>query len=590
MLSKFLFRVILLLAIAFPSTAQKTVNLRIVQTTDIHGVLFPFDYINNTAIDYGLAHVYTYVNQLRQNPNHEVILLDNGDILQGQPTVYYANFIDTTGQHLVSKVMNYMGYDAGTVGNHDIEAGAKVYDKLKMDFKFPWLAANVIDTRTGKPYFKPYTVITRNDVKIAVLGLTTPGVTKWLSPNLWANMQFTDMIDAAKMWMDSIRIKENPHVVIGLFHSGHDASYEGANPEKPLNDNASMLIAQLVPGFDAVLIGHDHDRLITKVANINGDSVLIADPSSKAQMVSDICIRVSLDNKNNVTSKEVTGKLVPMQGLMPNPEFVSTFSRFTREVEDFVDRKVGSLTTKVSSRDAYFGPSAFINIIHSAQLSISNSEISFSAPLSFDTRIEQGNIYVRDLFKLYSYENLLYIMNLTGKEIKDYLEYSYGLWYNTMTREDDNLLLFRSNGNGKRVLHNQGRAILKSSFYNFDSAAGIKYQVDVSRPVGERINIISMENGLPFYPEKIYRVAINSYRGTGGGGHLTEGVGLSKEELQKRIVNISSYDMRYYLMKWIERYNRITPEKPTNWEVIPVEWATKAIETDKVLLFGTDNN
>lgn len=590
MLIKFLLRAALLIAIAFPSFGQKTVNLRIVQTSDIHGVLFPFDYINNTAIDYGMAHVYTYVNQLRQNPNHEVILLDNGDILQGQPTVYYANFIDTTGQHLVSKVMNYMGYDAGTVGNHDIEAGAKVYDKLKMDFQFPWLAANIIDTRTGKPYFQPYTVITRNDIKIAILGLTTPGVTKWLSPNLWANMQFTDMVEAAKMWMDSIQIKEKPHVVIGLFHAGYDATYEGANPEKPLNDNPSMLIAQQVPGFDAILIGHDHDRLITKVANINGDSVLIADPSASARLVSDICIKVKLDKNNTVRSKEVSGKIVPMQGLMPNPEFVSTFSQFTREVEEFVDRKVGSLTSRVSTRDAYFGPSAFINIIHSAQLSISNSDISFSAPLSFDARIEQGNIYVRDLFKLYSYENLLYIMNLTGKEIKDYLEYSYGLWYNTMTSEDDNLLLFRTNGDGKRILHNRGRAILKSSYYNFDSAAGIKYQVDVSKPVGERINIISMENGLPFYPEKIYRVAINSYRGGGGGGHLTEGVGLSKEELQKRIVNISSFDMRYYLMKWIERYNRITPEKPSNWEVIPLDWASKASEADKILLFGSDNN
>ena len=590
MLIKFLLRSALLVAIAFPTFGQKTVNLRIVQTSDIHGVLFPFDYINNIAIDYGMAHVYTYVNQLRQNSNHEVILLDNGDILQGQPTVYYANFIDTTGQHLVSKVMNYMSYDAGTVGNHDIEAGAKVYDKLIKDFQFPWLAANIIDTRTGKPYFKPYTVITRNDVKIAVLGLTTPGVTKWLSPNLWANMQFTDMIEAAKMWMDSIQIKEKPHVVIGLFHAGHDATYEGANPEKPLNDNPSAIIAQQVPGFDAILIGHDHDRLITKVANINGDSVLIADPSSSARMVSDICIQVTLDKYNSLLSKEVSGKIVPMQGLMPNPEFVSTFSQFTREVEEFVDRKVGSLTSTVSSREAYFGPSAFINIIHSAQLSISNSDISFSAPLSFDARIEQGNIYVRDLFKLYSYENLLYIMNLTGKEIKDYLEYSYGLWYNTMTSEDDNLLLFRTNGDGKRILHNGGRAILKSSYYNFDSAAGIKYQVDVSKPVGERINIISMENGLPFYSEKIYRVAINSYRGTGGGGHLTEGVGLSNEELQKRIVNISSFDMRYYLMKWIERYNRITPEKPSNWEVIPIDWASKASEADKILLFGSDNN
>lgn len=590
MFSRFILRSLLLIFISLPTFAQKTVNLRVIQTSDVHGALFPFDYINNTAIDYGMAHVYTYVNQLRQDPNHEVILLDNGDILQGQPTVYYANFVDTTDQHLVSKVMNYMSYDAGSVGNHDIEAGPKVYNKLVNNFNFPWLSANIIDTRTGKPYFKPYTVITRQGVRIAILGLTTPGVPKWLSPNLWTNMQFTDMIESAKMWMDTIMIKENPHVVIGLFHSGHNAGYEGANPSIPLNENASMLVAQQVRGFDVVLIGHDHDRYNIKVANVYGDSVLIIDPSSSARLVSDVCIRVSLDKNNKMVSKEVKGNLVSMHGLMPNLEFVSKFSDFTRKVEEFVDRKIGSFTSTVCSRDAYFGPSPFVNIIQCAQLGISNSEISFTAPLSFNTQIEQGNVYVRDLFKLYSYENLLYIMNLTGKEVKDYLEYSYGLWFNTMKSPDDNLLLFRTNEEGKLILHGKGRARLKSSFYNFDSAAGIIYQVDVSKPVGERITILSMENGAPFYLEKIYKVALNSYRGTGGGGHLTEGVGLSKEELSKRIVNISSYDMRYYLMNWVERSSKITPITPKNWEILPRDWAQKAIKKDRVLLFGDEDN
>jgi 2',3'-cyclic-nucleotide 2'-phosphodiesterase / 3'-nucleotidase len=588
MIYKHLLRCILLIFIVAPATAQQKTTLRVVQTTDVHGVLFPFDYINNTAIDYGMAHVYTYVKKLRKNTEEEVILLDNGDLLQGQPTVYYANFVDTTGQHLVSKVMNYMQYDAATVGNHDIEAGPRVYNQLINDFKHPWLSANIIDTRTSKPYFKPYTVIERNNVRIAILGLTTPGVTKWLSPNLWPNMKFIDMIESAKMWMDTIQSKEKPHVIIGLFHSGHDATYEGADPTKPFNDNASILVAEQVPGFDAILIGHDHDRLLTKVANINGDSVLIADPGARARLVSDITIKVDLDSSFNLISKRVEGRIVSMQGLMPDPEYVSNFSSFNRGVEEFVDRRIGVFTAPVSSRDAYFGPSAFVNLIHSAQLGISNSEVSFAAPLSFDTSIDQGNVYVRDLFKLYSYENLLYIMNLTGKEIKDYLEYSYGLWLNTMTSSEDNLLLFRTNGSNKPVLHNRGRAILKSSFYNFDSASGINYLVDVTKPAGSRITISSMANGTPFDYERVYKVAINSYRGAGGGGHLTEGVGLSKEEMRKRIVNMSTYDMRYYLMKWIERTGRITPTSSQNWQIMPTDWVEKAIVKDRYLLFGEE--
>ena len=574
--------------IALTSTAQRDITLKIIQTSDVHGSFFPFDFINNRAINYGMAHVHSYVIEQRQIPDQQVILLDNGDILQGQPPVYFANHADTAKQHLVSKIMNYMEYDAATVGNHDIEAGPIVYNKLVNEFNFPWLSANTINIRTGKPYFKPYTTITRDGIKISVLGLTTPGIPKWLSPNLWENMEFTDMVETAKMWMDSIKIKESPQVIVGLFHSGHNASYGGGDPKKPLNENASLLVAQQVPGFDVVLIGHDHDQTIKHVVNINGDTVLISDPGSKAYTVSDITIKLKLDEKGAVQNKTIKGKLQSMNDLLPNHEFVSKFSDFTRKVEQYTDRKIGYITQPISSRDAYFGPSSFVHIIHSTQLGVSNSDISIAAPLSFDTKIEKGNIYVRDMFKLYSYENLLYIMNLSGKEIKDYLEYSYGLWFNTMKSANDNLLLFKKDGKNKPILNKRKKARLKSSFYNFDSAEGINYTVDASKPVGSRIKIISMQDGTPFDLDKTYKVAINSYRGTGGGGHLTEGVGLTKEELKQRVVNISPLDMRHYLMKWLERINTIVPEFPDNWKVIPEDWATQATERDKKLLFNLE--
>lgn len=568
--------------------AQKDVSITIIQTSDVHGFLFPFDYINNTAVDHGMAHVLSYVNKIRQDESNEVILLDNGDILQGQPTVYYANFVDTIGEHLVSKVMNYMKYDAGSIGNHDIEAGPKVYNKLVNDFKFPWLSANIIDKRTGSTYFKPYTIINRKGVKIAVLGLTTPGVPNWLSPNLWENMEFIDMVDAAKMWIDSIKINEDPHVIVGLFHSGLNAEYEGANPNKPLNENASLLVAEKVPGFDVVLVGHDHDRVVKTIKNSAGESVLILDPGSRAHLVSDVRINLTFDDQDNLINKQVSGELVPMKGLMPDPDYVSNFSGFNREVEEFVDRKIGYISASVSTRDAYFGPSPFINLLHSAQLGISNSDISFAAPLSFDATIEQGNVYMRDMFKLYSYENLLYIMSLTGQEIKDYLEYSYGLWFNTMANENDNLLLFREDETGEVLLHNRERAIFKSSYYNFDSASGINYEVDVSKPKGDRINILSMADGSPFSLDKTYKIAINSYRGTGGGSHLVEGVGIPKEDLKDRVVSISSHDMRHYLMKWIEREGKLNPDSSKNWKLIPEEWVNAAKSRDLILLFGEE--
>jgi 2',3'-cyclic-nucleotide 2'-phosphodiesterase/3'-nucleotidase len=302
---RFLVLFLLLSLRTFLLPAQKDITLKIIHTSDVHGAILPFDFINNNAVDFGLAHVYTYVKQERSNEEQELILLDNGDVLQGQPTVYYANFMDSIGHHIIPEVMNYMGYDAGTVGNHDIEAGPNIYNHMVEAFNFPWLSANIVDKRTGLPYFKPYTVITRQGIRIAVMGLTTPGVTKWLSPSLWPNMQFVDMVDAAKMWMDSIRIKENPQVIIGLFHSGHNAAYEDSDPDAPLNENASLLVGQQVPGFDALFIGHDHERMVKKIVNCHNDSVLVVDPGSQATHISDVTIKVSLD-KNNKGRIQVT--------------------------------------------------------------------------------------------------------------------------------------------------------------------------------------------------------------------------------------------------------------------------------------------
>lgn len=569
--------------------AQKDVTIRVIHTSDVHGVLFPFDYINNRAIDHGLAQVNTYVELIRGTTSHEVVLLDNGDFLQGQPTVYYSNYIDTASQHIVSKVMNFMGYDAASVGNHDIEAGPAIYDELVDDFTFPWLSANIIDTRTQQPYFEPYTIIYKNDIKIAVLGLTTPGIPKWLPHNLWPNMEFKDMVETAKQWIDSIRIYEDPHLIIGLFHSGHDANYGGANPIKPLNENASQLVAEQVPGFDLILIGHDHERTIKKVVNTKGDSVLIVDPGARAQHVSDATINISIDANNRVRSKKISAKLIPMSNLIPSPYYISLFSGFASEIEAFVDRRIGTFTQSTTTQDAYFGPSAFVNLIHAVQLGISKCDVSFAAPLFFDASIDQGDVFVRDMFKLYSYDNLLYIMELKGSEIKDYLEFSYSLWMKTMESANDNMLLFKTDENSIPIINKRGRASLKSSYYNFDSAAGIRYEINLSKPVGSRVSIESMEDETPFDPNKIYRVAINSYRGNGGGGHLTEGVGLSDKEISERIISISSKDMRYYLMNWIENSGRITPSKPNNWRITPEEWTEDAIVRDRELLFGKEN-
>jgi 2',3'-cyclic-nucleotide 2'-phosphodiesterase/3'-nucleotidase len=225
-------------------------------------------------------------------------------------------------------------------------------------------------------------------------------------------------------------------------------------------------------------------------------------------------------------------------------------------------------------------------LIHSIQLEITGADISFAAALSFDVQIFEGPITVGDMFKLYRFENMLYKMTLSGVEIQKYLEYSYSGWFNTMNGPGDVLLKFRSGKDG-RPLITDGKAWLKNQSYNFDSAAGIDYVVDVSKPEGARIVISGFTDGKYFEKNKMYKVAVNSFRGNGGGGHFTEGAGISKDDLKSRFVSSTDRDLRYYILKSIESKKTVNPEPLNNWKIIPEKWVKAARAREYSLLFGT---
>ncbi len=556
---------------------DKIVKLKIVETSDIHGNYYPYDFILRHEAAGSLARVYEFVQKERETYKDNLLLLDNGDILQGQPCAYYYNYIDTISPHLAAEVLNYMKYNAGNMGNHDVETGRAVFDRWAGDCNFPILGANIIDTVTGKTHFKPYEVLERDGVKIVVLGMITPAIPVWLSENLWKGLRFDDMEETARKWMKIIREKENPDLVIGTFHAGQDALLMGGK----YRENASLEVARNVPGFDIVLMGHDHTRELKKIKNVEGDSVLIMDPASKGGVVANADVTLKL-RKGKVVEKHISGVLTEMKNYTANKDFMARFAPQFSDVRDFVSKKIGSFTETISTRPAYFGSSAFIDLIHMLQLEITNAEISLAAPLSYDTEISKGDVFVSDMFNLYKYENMLYTMKLSGKEIKDALEMSYDLWTNQMKSPDDHLLLLRE----KRREGATDRASFKNFSFNFDSAAGIIYTVDVTKPKGEKVTITSMADGTPFSLDKMYKVALNSYRGNGGGELLTKGSGISQDELKDRILYSTDKDLRYYLMQYIEKKGVIEPHALGLWKFIPEEWVEPAAKRDYEYLFG----
>ena len=551
---------------------KKEVILNIIETSDVHGSYFPYDFITRKPQNGSLARLSSLVNERRSQYKDAFMLVDNGDILQGQPIAYYYNYIDTKTEHVCASMLNYLRYDLGNMGNHDVEPGHAVYDRWVSQCKFPVLGANIIDTKTNKPYLPPYKVLEREGVKVAVLGMITPAIPSWLPEQLWSGLRFDDMETTARYWVKIIKEKENPDIIIGLFHAGPEGNQLGDAIE-----NGSEIVARNVPGFDVVFMGHDHQRHCRKVVNAAGDSVLITGPSNAARCVSDVMIKVVKKN-GKLVKKEVSGQITELDAYHVDQTFMKTFDPQYRATIDFVSRKIGHMSSTISSKDAFFGPSAFIDLLHQLQMDLTGAEISFCAPLSPTAEIKEGDIYVSDMFNLYRYENMLYTMKLSGKEIKGFLEMSYALWTNQMKSASDHLLLLDDSKSGF------GR--FKNPTFNFDSAAGIIYTVDVTKPEGSRVDIKSMADGTPFQMDKIYKVAINSYRGNGGGDLLTKGAGIPKKELKSRIVTSTEKDLRYYLMKRIEEKKQLDPKPLNQWKFIPEEWTVPAAKRDYETVFN----
>ncbi|CRF32839.1 5'-nucleotidase [Brachyspira suanatina] len=579
------------------------VNFTIVQTTDIHGMIFPYNFITDEEEDTSMAHVYSYLKQLK-NEGKTVLLLENGDSLQGQPTVYYYNFVATNEPHIWSEVLNYMDYDVIGVGNHDVEAGHSVYDKLAKELKAPLLAANLIDEKTKEPYFKPYSIVEKNGVKIAVLGLIEPAIDRQLPKVLYEGLATEDMVESAKKWIKVIKDKENPDMVIGLFHAGANHTDD---KETYKNENASQLVAEQVDGFDIILVGHDHQgwsglgydetskQKTKEVKSPSGKIVPIYGGVNAARYIASIDVSMIYNKDNKAWDIKFNGNLLDVSEFEADKEFLEKFADARVNIEKWVSRDIGNLNTKLVSDEAIFGDSYFLSLIHKLQFTIAERElgekadISFAAPLSKDAVLNNGIIKVKDMFNLYPYENFFYVMTLTGKQIKDAMEYSYGRWFNTMNNINDHLIAFKKDANGELIFNNRYNSYdTVTPSYNYESVAGLNYTVDVTKPNGEKVIIESLSDGSPFELDKEYKVAINSYRGSGGGGHLTQGAGIDLNTLQNMdlVLKSTDKDLRYYIINWFEEQNGpITVEKLNNWKVVPENYVQAGKQKDYKLLY-----
>ena len=583
----YLFLIAMILT-ALPASGKgsKTVKLKVIETSDVHGHFFPWDFMEGRPIKGTLVRANSYITRQRQAMgNDRLLLIDNGDILQGQPCVYWSNYVMPEDENLAAQVVNYMQYDAETVGNHDIEPGHKVYDKWIREVRCPLLGANIVheDKKNAEANPKniytglqPYSVHYVDGAKIVVLGMLTPAIPNWLNRSIWKGIEFEEMVSCAKKWVKYIQENEKPDLLFGLFHSG----FNGGIHTPDYDEDATEAVAKEVPGFDIIFFGHDHMLHNEWVTNCEGKKVLCIDPSCYVKYIAEADITLKYKD-NQLVSKQIKGKLVNVENETIDEQMLQHFQPKIDEVKAYVARKIGRFEHPVYSREGFFGNSAFTDLIHNLQLKISGADVSFNAPLAFDNVIQAGEVTQADMFKLYRFENLMFVLRMTGEEIHKYLEFSYSLWANTMTSPDDHALLLNDASK-----YDQQRTGFKNYTFNFDSAAGIDYVVDLTKPVGQKVNILQMTNGEPFDESKWYKVVMNSYRANGGGELLTRGAGIPQDSLESRVLFHTDMDQRHYLTEKIHEMGSVDPQPNHNWRFVPEAWARPALERDYKQLFG----
>lgn len=549
-------------------------TFRLLTTNDVHGHYFDSLYVSDETNN-ALTNVSWYVDSIRVADGAEnVILLDAGDCLQGDNAAYYFNYVDTLSKHLFARMVEYIGYDAVVVGNHDIETGHPVYDRIVRTMKVPFLAANAIRDDNGQPYFQEYVTLKRHGLNITIIGFTNPNIKSWLSPLLWEGMTFESLIPMAQEVVDRVSEKEESDVVIVSVHAG---TGEG---DGSILESQGLDLFKSLKGVDFVVCAHDHRPVIHK-----NDSICLINAGSHCRNLGYGTVTLKVED-GKVISKTLDADLLPVDRKNVDKEMQETFRTEFEAVKAFTLKEVGELKTDLRTRDAYRGMSDYVNLIHTLSLGCTPAQISFAAPLTFNGFVKAGTLVYNDLFTIYPFENQLFVVKMTGAEIKDYLENSYDKWINTIDSADDRLLKIINEPDART---GQKRWSFINRSYNFDSAAGLVYDVDVTKPMGERVIIRSLADGTAFDPETEYNVAMTSYRASGGGGLMRE-TGIDTDRIDERVVEYYP-EIRDILYDYLVEHGDIDPAKIGDrtvigeWRFVPEKLADKAIDNDMLLLF-----
>ena len=532
--------VLILLPFASAGGTSTRVQITILGTTDLHGNIYPTDYYTNKADNRGLAKIATLVRQARrENPN--LLLIDCGDTIQGTPVEYYHNKKNNQPPDPMMLVMNSLHYDAMTVGNHDYNFGLKVQEKARSEAKFPWLSANTYKTATNQTNFQPYVVRNVAGVRVGILGLTTPGIPNWENGPNYVGLEFHEPLTEAKKWVPILREREQVDLVVAAMHMGleEDLASGETNPGQVKAENQAMAIAKQVPGIDLIFMGHTHRNIPSLI--ING--VLLTQANFWGRHLARADVYLEREGDRWLVYAKAARTIPVEDRVEADPEILKIGLPYDRETQAWLSRPIGNSAVELTAEEARFHDTAILDLIQRVQLDAGQAQVSMVASFNPAARIGRGAVTVRDIAGLYVYENTLVVLEVTGAQLKAALEHS--------------AKYFRAYERGKMPADLVDERV---PAYNFDIAEGVSYELDIAKPIGERIQNLRYR-GEPVRPEQKFRLATNNYRLNGGGGYT-----MYKES---PVVYRSSEEIRELIIDWVERHKAIPTTPTNNWRIVP---------------------
>ncbi|GAA0385938.1 bifunctional UDP-sugar hydrolase/5'-nucleotidase [Paenibacillus motobuensis] len=524
----------------------KSVTITLLETSDLHGHIYPTDYRGPGDKPLGLAKLSSIIHQERSE-NPALLLLDNGDILQGTPFMYHYAKYDGGGIHPAARALNALQYDAAVFGNHEFNYGLDLLGRAVDASNCPWLSANIVGETDGQPAFgQPYKIFDMPEgIRIAVLGVTTHYIPNWEEPNNISGLAFKDALESAQYWINQIRTSERPDALVLCYHGGFERDPATGEPTEPLTgENQGYEMCTRLEGVDVLLTGHQH-RLLA--GELNG--VAFAQPGFAGQSIAKVQLEFEPTQDGSWTIRHKTAQLLHLDDSVgADEELLAMFAEDEQKTQAWLDQPIGSAEGDMTIPDPFEARQAdhsFTEFVNRVQMEVTEAEISCAAIFTNEARGFTDKITMRDVVSNYIYPNTLKVVRLSGQDIREALEQNAR--YFTLDEQTGTLQVSAS------------YLEPKPQHFNYDMWEGIEYELDISMPEGRRVTKLE-QNGVPLDPEASFDVVMNSYR-SGGGGNFD----MIKD---KPIIREIPTDMTEILADYIMKRRVIHASCDHNWKVV----------------------